>query len=222
MYFVKSPALLCKFYHPDEVWSIDTEEKIIYLTFDDGPVQDVTPWVLHTLKEFNAKATFFCIGENVYRNPQVLEQILMNGHAIGNHTFNHLNGWRSPLEDYVENVMKCNELFHTTLFRPPYGRIRRNQMLKLRAHFNIVFWSMLTGDFDENTGPAKCLKNAISGARPGAIIVFHDSIRAWPNLKYALPKFLEALSVQGYTFSGIPYGIKSMKDGRNLLKIDYN
>jgi peptidoglycan/xylan/chitin deacetylase (PgdA/CDA1 family) len=222
MYFVKSPIILCKLYQRNEIWSIDTQDKVIYLTFDDGPVDSVTPWVLNILDRYNAHATFFCVGENVLRNRKVFDSIQSHGHSVGNHTYNHLNGWRSPLGDYVNNVMKCNEMFPTTLFRPPYGRISRKQMLELKAHFTLIFWSVLTGDFDPEISPAKCLNNAVINTKPGSIVVFHDSIRAWPNLKYALPAFLEHFKLEGYEFRALPYGIKTHKTADNLLLIDYN
>ena len=222
MYFVKSPILLCKLYQRNEIWNIETRDKVIYLTFDDGPIQDTTPWILNILDRYNAHATFFCVGENVLRNPGLFDSIVSAGHSVGNHTFNHLNGWRSPVKDYVDNVMKCNELIPSTLFRPPYGRIKRTQMQELRPYFTMIFWSVLTGDFDNEINPARCLNNAVINTRPGSIVVFHDSIKAWPNLKFALPAFLEHFSMQGYTFKALPYGIKSQKNAENLLVLDYN
>jgi peptidoglycan-N-acetylglucosamine deacetylase len=222
MYFVKSPMLLCKFYQRNEIWNINTTEKVVYLTFDDGPSQDVTPWVLNTLDRYKAHATFFCVGDNVAKNPNVFKQIIRQGHAVGNHTFNHLNGWRSPLDEYVQNVLKCNEYFATTLFRPPYGRIKRTQMQELRAHYTIIFWSVISGDFDSEITPQKCLDNVISNVRPGSIVVFHDSIKAWPNLKYALPEFLEKFGDKGYEFRSVPYGIKSNAVSEKLLVPESN
>lgn len=222
MYFVKSPILLCKLYQRNEIWNIDTREKEIFLTFDDGPIQDTTPWILNMLDRYQAHATFFCVGENVTRNPGLFESIVSRGHAVGNHTYNHLNGWRSPNKDYVENVMKCKEIIPSTLFRPPYGRINRAQMNELKPYFNLIFWSVLTGDFDTEINPAKCLNNAVVNTKPGSIVVFHDSIKAWPNLKYALPAFLEHFSLQGYRFSALPYGIKTPKSAGSLMAMDYN
>jgi peptidoglycan-N-acetylglucosamine deacetylase len=222
MYFVKSPLLLCKLYQRNEIWSIETDEKVIFLTFDDGPVQDVTPWVLNTLERYDAHATFFCVGENVSKNPDIFDQIKSKGHSVGNHTFNHLNGWRSPVEEYAESVKKCSQLFPTTLFRPPYGRIKRSQLQELRSRYTIIFWSVLTGDFDADISPSKCLSNAITNTRQGSIVVFHDSVKAWPNLQYALPAFLEHFSLMGFEFRALPYGIKSNKTAGDLLVLDYN
>jgi peptidoglycan-N-acetylglucosamine deacetylase len=222
MYFVKSPLLLCKFYQRNEIWNVETEEKVIYLTFDDGPVQDVTPWVLHTLERYNAKATFFCVGNNVEQNPSIYNMILAKGHTVGNHTYNHLNGWRSPVEEYTEDVMKCNEVVPSTLFRPPYGRIKRSQVQELKDKFTIIFWSVLSGDFDAAISPEKCLNNAVTCSRPGSIVVFHDSIKAWPNLNYALPAFLEHFMLEGYEFRALPYGIKSNITAENLFVVENN
>ena len=222
MYFVKSPLLLCKLYQRNEIWNIDTREKDIYLTFDDGPVEETTPWILNVLEKYKAQATFFCVGENVVRNPDLFDSILSRGHSVGNHTFNHMNGWKSSVKDYVDNVMKCNEIIPTTLFRAPYGRIKRAQINELRPYFTMIFYSVLTGDFDCEISPAKCLNNAVINTRAGSIVVFHDSLKAWPNLKYALPAFLEHFTMQGYQFKALPYGIKTQKTASNLLALEYN
>jgi peptidoglycan-N-acetylglucosamine deacetylase len=204
MHFVRSPFLLSKIYHPDGIWNIQTAEKVIYLTFDDGPVQDVTPWVLETLARHNARATFFCVGENVVSHAGIFNEILSAGHAVGNHTYNHLNGWKCGVQEYVDNVNKCSDLIPGNLFRPPYGRLRRNQLLALRHTYSVVFWSVLPGDFDQGISPERCSKNAVRHAGPGSVVVFHDSLKAFRNLRVALPAFLDYFSSLGYVFSHLP------------------
>lgn len=208
MYFVKTPYLVKKLYSRNRIWDFEDEEKVIFLTFDDGPIQEITPWVLDLLNKFNAKATFFCVGDNVRKNPEVFEQIVANGHTVGNHTFNHLNGWKTDTKEYVENVLKCNDYFTTTLFRPPYGRIKPTQVSELQKHFKIICWSVLTGDFDRDITKEKCLDGIIRNAGKGSIICCHDSIKASENLYYALPAVLSHFTNEGYRFLPIPYDVK--------------
>ncbi|MBT2589497.1 polysaccharide deacetylase family protein [Pedobacter sp. ISL-68] len=220
MYLIKSPLLL-KWYYPSLLWNKSRTEKVIYLTFDDGPIPNVTDFVLKTLKVFNAKATFFCIGDNIVKHPEVFERVKNDGHAIGNHTFNHLKGWKTDNETYLQNTLKCQELTQTNLFRPPYGRIRKSQIRSLEfgvwsPEFNatnnsqlqtpnskleIVMWDVLSGDFDTKLSPEKCYQNVIKHTENGSIIVFHDSLKAFDRLSYALPKVLAYFSEKGFTFS---------------------
>ena len=220
MYLIKSPLLL-KWYYPSLLWNKSRTEKVIYLTFDDGPIPNVTDFVLKTLKVFNAKATFFCIGDNIVKHPEVFERVKNDGHAIGNHTFNHLKGWKTDNETYLQNTLKCQELTQTNLFRPPYGRIRKSQIrslelgvwsLELKAPSNsqpttpnsklqIVMWDVLSGDFDTKLSPEKCYQNVIKHTENGSIIVFHDSLKAFDRLSYALPKVLAYFTEKGFTFS---------------------
>lgn len=214
MYTVRPPFFL-KWFYPNLIWNKDTKEKIVYLTFDDGPIPNVTDFVLNTLKSFNIKATFFCIGDNIQKHPQIFEQIKNEDHGIGNHTFNHLKGWKTDDETYVENFLKCQQLTATNLFRPPYGRIKKSQINKLVSSFQLtvdnelktenhrlqtVMWDVLSGDFDLKLSPEKCYENVIKNTRNGSIIVFHDSLKAWDRLVYALPKSIEFLLDQGYRF----------------------
>ncbi|MBB2147040.1 polysaccharide deacetylase family protein [Pedobacter sp. LMG 31464] len=218
MYLVKSPLLL-KWFYPSLTWNKSRSEKIVYLTFDDGPIPNVTDFVLNTLKDFNIKATFFCIGDNITKHPTVFERLKNEGHAIGNHTFNHLKGWKTDDETYINNVLKCQQLTQTNLFRPPYGRIKKSQIkslkskvqsLKSNAHdsrlattesgLEIVMWDVLSGDFDLNLSPEKCYQNVIKHTQNGSIIVFHDSLKAFDRLHYTLPKVLKYLSEKGYQF----------------------
>jgi len=205
MYLVKSPLLL-KWYYPSLLWNKPRTEKVIYLTFDDGPIPNVTDFVLKTLKVFNAKATFFCIGDNITKHPEVFNRVKNHGHAIGNHTFNHLKGWITEDKTYTQNALKCQQLTQTNLFRPPYGRIKKSQISKLKAQIpelEIVMWDTLSGDFDISLSPEKCYHNVIKNTRNGSIIVFHDSLKAFDRLKYALPLVLKYFSEQGYRFSSL-------------------
>lgn len=202
MYIPNSPFWL-QWLYPSMIWHKSREEKSVYISFDDGPIPVVTPFVLNTLNRFNAKATFFCIGDNISQNPEIFQQLLDAGHAIGNHTFNHLNGWKSADEDYINNIRKAQKLTGTNLFRPPYGRMRRSQIKRLKATFpgvQIIMWDVLSADFDTNVNPEACIKNVLKHTRNGSIIVFHDSLKAFPRLEKALPIVLEQLSAKGYNF----------------------
>jgi peptidoglycan/xylan/chitin deacetylase (PgdA/CDA1 family) len=202
MYLVKTPWLLKKLY-PQLVWNLDRTQPVIYLTFDDGPIPVVTPFVLKTLKQFEAKATFFCIGDNVQKHADIFKQVQANGHAIGNHTFNHLKGWKTEDEVYIQNFKQADQLLNTSLFRPPYGRIRRSQiehLIALKPKLQIIMWDVLSGDFDMSLKPADCLKNVLKYTGNGAIVVFHDSLKAFNRLEYVLPRALEVWSKAGYRF----------------------
>ncbi|WP_285058976.1 polysaccharide deacetylase family protein [Pedobacter ginsengisoli] len=205
MYLIKSPLLL-KWYYPSLTWHKNRNDKVIYLTFDDGPIPDVTAFALKTLKAFNAKATFFCIGDNINKHPEIFENIKNEGHSIGNHTFNHLKGWSTPDEIYLKNFQKCQELTKTHLFRPPYGRIKKSQITKLltvHPDMQIVMWDVLSGDFDISLDPQKCFKNVVKHTGNGSIVVFHDSIKAYDRLRYALPRVLQHFTQQGYHFESL-------------------
>lgn len=199
MYLIKTPQFIQSLF-PNFVWKIPTSEKKMYLTFDDGPIPEVTPWVLETLKEYNAKATFFCVGDNVLKHPEVFQQVLDEGHTVGNHTFNHLNGWSSENLPYFLNTRRCAELVKSDLFRPPYGRVKRGQAMFLQRHYKVVMWDILSGDFDKKITPKQCADNVIKNAKEGSIVVFHDSLKAEENLKYALREVLNHFSNLGYSF----------------------
>lgn len=202
MYLVKSPFFLKKYYS-NFVWKIPTAEKIIYLTFDDGPTPEITEWTLTTLKKFNAKATFFCIGANVVKYSGIFQQIINQGHAIGNHTHHHLNGWHTDKEIYFRNIKKCEEVVKSNLFRPPYGRIKKSQYELIKDDYKVIMWDVLSGDFDPKTSPEKCLSNVKNNTTEGSVVVFHDSLKAADNLKYTLPKVLEYFTEKGYRFEGV-------------------
>ncbi|MBC7884270.1 MAG: polysaccharide deacetylase family protein [Saprospiraceae bacterium] len=198
MYLVKTPPLI-KTIFSDLVWNISTGDKEIYLTFDDGPIPELTPWVLDILAKYNFKATFFCVGENVKNHQDLYARILAEGHTTGNHTFNHLNGWHTENEEYIENIAKCDIFVESNLFRPPYGKLKPGQSAAIKGEKTIVMWDVLSGDFDLNISKEKCLQNVIGNYKPGSIIVFHDNIKAEEKLKYVLPLFLDHLSENGFT-----------------------
>lgn len=201
--FFRTPSIL-KLLYPKLTWRIPTEENVIYLTFDDGPVAGPTEFVLDTLKSYQAKATFFCIGNNIKKNGPLFQRIKRDGHAVGNHTFNHARGWNTNNEVYINEVNECQELIGTSkLFRPPYGRIKRSQLRQL-SNYDIIMWDVLSYDYAKSVSPARCLKGVIAATRKGSIVVFHDSLKAERNMSYALPKFLEYFSIKGYVFESLP------------------
>ncbi len=204
MYTVKTPFFFPWIY-PDLVWKKPSKDTI-YITFDDGPIPEVTPYVLECLAEYNAKATFFCIGDNVRKHPDVYQQVLKGGHAVGNHTFNHLKGWDTEDGSYLKNIKQCGEYVSSNLFRPPYGKITKSQIKKLKIQqpdVQIIMWDVLSGDFDEKLKAEKCLRYVVRNTCPGSIVVFHDSIKAFPILQDVLPKALEFWKRKGYKFGAL-------------------
>ncbi len=203
-YFTKTPWLLKKIYAAG-IWDMPDRDKVIYLTFDDGPHPEITPYVLEQLKQYNAKATFFCIGKNVVQHADTYTTILNEGHKIGNHTFNHLNGWKTDDKKYFEDIAEAGKYIDSDLFRPPYGRISKLQLKYLTEIFKmkVMMWSVLSGDFDKKITPETCFKNVVLAAKAGSIIVFHDSEKAYKNMQYALPKTLAFFSERGYRFDKI-------------------
>lgn len=212
---VKTPLVAKKMFS-NYVWDITaTNDKILYLTFDDGPTPEITNWTLNTLKEYNAKATFFCIGNNIEKHPDIFKNIIEEGHAIGNHTQNHIKGWKTNTEDYLTNIVEAEKIIIKyiqnsefriqNLFRPPYGQISPKQGKKLiELGYKIIMWDVLSFDWDKNVDKETCLKNVTSNAVNGSIIVFHDSIKASKNMKYALPKVLDYFTKKGFNFEAIP------------------
>ena len=208
MFLHYSPFWLKAFY-PGFIWHIKTDRRKLYLTFDDGPIPEVTEFVLSTLSHYKAKATFFCIGDNVRKHPDVFQQLISSGHSIGNHTYNHVNGWQSENEAYIENFSKCSKelSLETSLFRPPYGRIKKAQSRLLPKNQKIVMWDVLSGDFSRHITPEICLQKTIKYARPGSIVLFHDSIKASKNMQYSLPRLLDHYSDLDYSFEALPMNL---------------
>lgn len=202
MYLVKTPWWLRVLY-PSLTWKITTTTKELFLTFDDGPHPEATSFVLDTLALFNAKATFFCIAKNVAEYPEIYKRTIMEGHRVGNHTHNHLNGWNTDAETYSNNINEAALLIESNLFRPPYGRIKRSQVKIITPNFKIIMWDVLSGDFDTNLPRERSLDHVIKHSQPGSILVFHDSDKAFKTMKFVLPKVLEHFSKLGYTFSVI-------------------
>ncbi|MBP92814.1 MAG: polysaccharide deacetylase family protein [Flavobacteriaceae bacterium] len=216
---VKTPTIIKKIL-PDFVWEFSTSEKVLYLTFDDGPTPKVTQWTLNTLKQFDAKATFFCIGNNIQKHPDIFQNILNEGHRIGNHSNTHLKGWNTSVDKYVLDVNEAQKfitselkksdtrsqaLNESPLFRPPYGRIKPSQGKALKDQgYTVVTWSILSFDWKKETSPETCYNNVISKSKPGSVIVFHDSVKASKNLMQALPKVLTYFSKKGYAFKTLP------------------
>jgi peptidoglycan/xylan/chitin deacetylase (PgdA/CDA1 family) len=204
-YFVKTPWWL-KLLYKNCIWQVKDTKKAIFLTFDDGPHPAITPFVLDELKKYNAKGTFFCIGKNVLLHPDIYKRITTEGHTVGNHTHNHLNGWKTDNDIYLENIAEAKKHIDSELFRPPYGRITKYQLQQLttkRFQLHTIMWSVLSGDFDKKITSERCLRNVIKNAKNGSIIVFHDSEKAFERLQYALPKVLEYFTAQGYSFEKI-------------------
>ncbi len=210
---VKTPKVV-KSLFPNYVWDIDTTEKEIYLTFDDGPTPEITEWTLDVLAKYNAKATFFCIGANVEKHPDIFKKIIQSGHVIGNHTQDHLKGWKTSKTAYLNNIAQAQKVLNAqiqnsefrilNLFRPPYGKITPKQGKALMAlGYNIVMWDVLSFDWDKTVTPEECFNNVISKVKNGSIIVFHDSVKASKNMQYALPKVLEYYTGKGYVFKGL-------------------
>ena len=210
-YWIKTNALIKRIF-PNYVWDVSNTENKIYLTFDDGPIPEITEWVLEELKKYEAKATFFCIGDNIQKYPEIFEKVIKDGHSVGNHTFNHLNGWETSTKEYIENSIQCSVIGNQSpncklktencqLFRPPYGKIKTSQAKKLRQlGYKIIMWDVLSADYDTSNSPEKCLENVLKNVTSGSIIVFHDSVKAFPNLEYTLPKALKYWAAKGFVF----------------------
>lgn len=209
MYWHQTPYWL-KAIYPGLSWHKSRKEKKLYLTFDDGPIPIVTEFVLEQLQQYEAKATFFCVGDNIAKHPFVFQKVVNQGHSVGNHTFNHINGWRSQDEAYCRNIEQCQTIITKNykrnarpLFRPPYGKITRKQARHLRKHYEIIMWDVLSGDFDTSLDAETCLRKTIKATKNGSIVVFHDSFKAEQTLRYCLPRFLSHFKERGYSFDAL-------------------
>ena len=203
MYLVKSPKLFNKITDSNVIWRMSSKYPDLYLTFDDGPIPGLTDEILEILRENNVWATFFCVGDNIRKYPDTFNKIIEEGHTIGNHTYNHKNGWKTPNALYSANIKKFDNHYPSRLFRPPYGRIKPSQVRLLKKDYQIILWSLLSGDFDPNTSPEKCYNNVINNLHNGAIIVFHDNIKAANSMRITLPKVIDYAKKQGYRFRSL-------------------
>ena len=205
MYIHKTPAVIAALF-PDILWSVNTNSKELFLTFDDGPIPEATPWVLDELDRYNAKATFFMVGDNIRKHPGIFEDVIKRNHTVGNHTFNHLKGWKSEDGEFYHNVNKTEEILNSSssnLFRPPHGRLKWSQYRALKNRYKIVMWDVLSGDFSGNLSAENCLRKTIQATRNGSIIVFHDSAKTIKKLKVVLPQYLDYFTAKDYTFKAL-------------------
>lgn len=202
--WIEQPPLAYRLLFPEAVWRLKRLKPTVFITFDDGPVPEVTPWVLDTLDRFDVKATFFMVGDNAQRHPELTEEVRRRGHCIGNHSMHHLQGMKVSTRRYLRDIAEANKLLGTTLFRPPHGIMRWAQAAALKHHYNIVMYDVVTRDYSRRLSPERCVETVRRYARNGSIIVFHDSVKAWPRLEHALPEALKWLKEQGYNFATLP------------------
>lgn len=193
------------------IWKMKGGGKKIFLTFDDGPVPEVTPWVLETLGQYKAQATFFCVGDNVRKHPDLFNRIVEDGHGIGNHSFSHLNGFKTGIRRYIRDVYKAHKYVKSPLFRPPYGMLRGIARSILKARFRIILWDVLSMDYDRGIQERQVVRNVISNTHDGSIVVFHDNIKAKKNIKYALPRILDYYSKRGFEFANLQTELEQTK-----------
>lgn len=206
MHLIEQPPLLYRLLFPEAVWRLKRrgQRPVVYLTFDDGPIPEVTPWVLDELDRHGIKATFFLVGDNVRRHPELLDEIRRRGHSWGNHTMHHLQGMRTLTDRYLADVEEAHRLIGSTLFRPPHGLLRWKQAKNIKRNFNLIMYDLVTRDYSKKLQPSDVLNNVKRFARNGSIIVFHDSLKAEKNMRYALPRAIEWLKSQGYEFLPLP------------------
>ena len=202
---IERPPLLYRLLFPEALWRYKRRNRrVVYLTFDDGPIPEVTPWVLDTLDRYGIKATFFMVGDNVRRHPELLAEVRRRGHSVGNHTMHHLQGMKVTARNYWRDIAEAAELIDSTLFRPPHGIMRWKQAAAIKHHYNIVMYDLVTRDYSRKLGPERVMDNVRRYARNGSVIVFHDSLKAERNLRVVLPQAIEWLRAQGYEFEPLP------------------
>lgn len=202
MYFTKTPKIVQSIYK-NVIWNIPNNSNTIYLTFDDGPTEEITGKTLEILKKCNVPATFFCLGNQVQKNPVLFQRIKEEGHSIGNHSFSHIKGWNSSNDAYINDVKKAGNLIKSRLFRPPYGKIKRNQLAKLTAEYKIVMWDVLPGDFSPKKTVQDIIKNTVDNVESGSIIVLHDNTNCGAKMNKALPEIISVLKDSGFVFSSL-------------------
>lgn len=203
MFIEQPPEFIRRLLFKESVWRIGSNEKKVYITFDDGPIPEATPWILETLRKYDIKATFFCVGDNVRKYPELFANILNEGHSVGNHTFNHLQAFRVSSQHYFDNIYKGDQLINSNLFRPPHGQLRKIHAMILKKNHKIIMWDVVTRDYSNKLTAQDVFNNVKKYARNGSIIVFHDSLKSIDKLKTALPQSLEWLKSQGYSFEKI-------------------
>lgn len=204
MYYPVQTPWFFKRLFPEVIWALPPKPgKCLYLSFDDGPIPEITPWVLEQLKNYDAKATFFCVGANVKKNPAIYQSILEQGHVVGNHTYHHCNGWKTATNNYLEEVQKCRQIVDSNLFRPPYGRLRPRQYHLLKHSYKLIMWDIIAGDFDPNISFQECLDNVVNNAKDGSIVVLHDSLKSKQKLFKVLPLILQYFHRRSYSFEPI-------------------
>ena len=203
MYLVKTPRVIQKMF-PNFHWNVESKDSpVLYLTFDDGPIPEVTPWIQEQLAAYDAKATFFCVGDNARRYPKLMQATIDAGHTVGNHTMHHLDGWQTDKLPYFHDIRHCAKYVPGSLFRPPYGRLKPSQAQFLQRHYQVVMWDVLSGDFDQSLSAEDCYQNVVRNARPGSIVVFHDSLKAKSKVRETLPRVLAHYAELGYRFAAL-------------------
>lgn len=198
--FIERPPQFIRWLYPRACWRMSASKQAVYLTFDDGPIPEITPWVLDVLDKYHIKATFFMVGDNVRKYPDEFKMVVKRGHRIGNHTYNHLQGIKVNAKRYMANIEKSERYLTTDLFRPPHGLMRLSQYRALQEHYRVIMWDLVTRDYDSKLTGEQVLDKVKRYVRPGSIITFHDSVRSINNLRYALPRAIEWLLSEGYEF----------------------
>ena len=207
MYIIKTPKLIRKLF-PNYLWNKSRKKPYVYLTFDDGPIPEVTPWVLDTLQDYDMHGTFFCVGDNVRKHSKIYDRLISEGHSVGNHSYSHKSGWSTDAENYLNDVELCSSFVQSDLYRPPYGRLKPQQAEAIRHQYKIVMWDILSGDFDQSITAEQCYQNVIQNLKPGSIIVFHDNIKSFEVLKQVLPRVLQYCQLHGLTSKPLKYSSK--------------